>query len=236
MEFPDPDVLFGADVAHWQRFLRSRGFYGGRIDGQYGPLTKEASVKFQQEERLHQGEPVDDAVLEAARSLGYEIPQLNPPGEYFHRDGHIELSSHDRGRVERLAYLYYLWTGERITVKSGTRTPRSQAEDMYDNWYFGRNTRTHYKNREAEREIRQAYNASIAAHESRSATVNAMTKVIETQVRRHDYISLHLIGRAVDVRSHGMSPDDKVIFEELGAKLPGVRVLHEENHYHLQFQ
>lgn len=226
--------MFGADVAHWQRFLNYRGLYSGNINGKFDSATQEASFEFQREQKLHGKEPADDGVFEAAHWLGYEIPQLHPPREYFDRDGTVDLSSSDYTALNRLAYLYCLWTDEKITVTSGTRTPHKQAEAMYENWYYHRNQGTHYNNREAEGEVRQAYDASVAAHEHRSATVDAMTSVIENQVRRHVYLSWHLTGRAVDVRKRDLSSKERDAFERLAGGL-GVRLLDEQDHYHVQF-
>jgi hypothetical protein len=237
MKFPDPDLYYGADVAHWQRFLRSRGLYLGDVDGDYDSVTKEASFGFQQQEGLHRKEPVDDAVLEAAARLGYETPQPNPPGVYFYEEGRIELPSGEREPLNRLGYPYYLWTGKKITITSGARTPRQQAEAMYDNWHYRWNTGTHYTHAEAARDIREAYESSIKLHQSKHATIDAMTSVIENQVRRGVYISSHLTGRAVDVRTRDLSAGERSIFELLANRLDSVdRVVREENHDHLQFR
>jgi peptidoglycan hydrolase-like protein with peptidoglycan-binding domain len=235
IKFPDPDTLFGADVAHWQRFLKSRGLYGGDINGQFDSATQRASFDFQRREKLHEKEPVDDVMFDSARSLGYEIPEKNPSREYFNREGRVELSLIDRGTLNRLAYCYYLWTGERITVTSGTRTPREQGEAMYDNWYYRRNEGTRYTNREAEEEIRRSYDDHSRRHGRRSSTVDAMTSVIENQMRHGTYISLHLRGRAVDIRTRDMSSEENHVVDYLARQL-GVRPLDEEDHYHLQFR
>jgi len=214
--------------------LYSRGLYQSQINGTFDSITQNASFAFQRQANLHEREPVDDAVLEAARSLGYEVPEPNPPGDYVNRSGRIELSSSDYGNLNRLAYLYYLWTAERITVTSGTRTPREQAEAMYENWYYDRNQGTRYLDEEAEEEILEAYENALRANRGRNATVDAMTAVIENQVRHRRYISRHLIGRAVDVRIRDMSTEQRKIFDNL-AKALHLTPLREEDHYHLQF-
>ena len=234
--FPDPG-MHGADVAHWQRFLQSEGLYRSGISGEFDSATQDASREFQREHKLHEKEPVDDVVFEAARALGYEIPQPNPVGEYFERKGRIELSSSDYTIIGQLAYFFYLWTDERITLTSTTRTVEAQATDMYSNWYNHRNERFGYKDHEAEREIRHAYENSIRAHKGESATVDAMTSVIQDQVRRGRFISLHLTGKAVDVRTYNMSADDQDLFISLGKRIRGVeQVKPEDDHIHIQFQ
>jgi hypothetical protein len=232
--FPDFETYFNADVAHWQRFLESRRIYQSEINGAFDSITQNASFAFQRQVHLHEKVAVNDAVLEAAVSLGYEIPQPNPSGQYFSRSGRVELSTSDNRILNRLAYLYYLWTVKKITVTSGTRTPREQAEAMNDNWYYHRNQSTHYRNQGAEQEIRHAYDTAIASNLSRNARLDAMTAVIEDQVRHRTYISLHLTGRAVDVRTRDMLGDEKNVFYSLATHV-GVRPLDEEDHYHLQF-
>ena len=234
MNFPDPGTFLGADVAHWQRFLKSRGLYGHAIDGDFDGPTQDASFAFQREQKLHEREPADDTVLEAAHSLGYEIPQSHPFGKYFdEKDGTVKVPSGVYGKLNQLAYLYYLWTDERITITSGSRTEREQAEAMYDNWYYHRNENIHYTNREAEDEIHRAYKAATDANQYRGATVDAMTSVIKDQIRHGTYLSLHLTERAVDVRTGGMA--DHYRFRQLAQQL-GVKRLQEGDDDHLQFR
>jgi len=173
-------------------------------------------------------------VFETACAEGYEIPEIKPSKEYFERKGRVELSLTDRDTLNRLAYLYYLWNNERITVTSGTRTPREQAEAMYDNWHFHRNEGTHYANQHAEEEIRRSYDDQTRRHGRRGSTIDAMTSVIENQMRHGIYLSPHLRGRAVDIRTRDMSGEQRRIFDLLAVDLH-LRPLSEQDHYHLQF-
>ncbi len=106
---------------------------------------------------------------------------------------------------------------------------------MYDNWYYHRNEGTGYLNEEAEEQIQVAYENSIQAHERKSETVDAMTSVIENQMRHGIYISPHLRGRAADIRTRDMSSEENDVFDYLAGQ-PGLRPQHEEDHYHLQFR
>lgn len=119
------------------------------------------------------------AVPQVSRAL-LRQHQPSPPATYFNEAGHIELSISDRNTLNRLAYCYYLWTVARFTVTSGTRTPREQAEAMYDNWYYHRSENIRYRNQVAEAEIRAAYDANVTIGR-RNATIDAMTAVIENQ-------------------------------------------------------
>ncbi len=83
------------------------------------------------------------------------------------------------------------------------------------------------------------YNQEQRTGASRYDAVNAITRVIEGQVSRGVLISLHLQGRAVDVRSVTMTSEQRQIFERL-ARQTGARVFPENEHregphYHVQF-
>jgi hypothetical protein len=63
-----------------------------------------------------------------------------------------------------------------------------------------------------------------------------MTRVIERQVAHHEYISRHLRGEAVDVRSNDMSSEQRKAFEDaVGHILGPHRLIPETDHLHLQF-
>jgi hypothetical protein len=70
---------------------------------------------------------------------------------------------------------------------------------------------------------------------SEDDTIAAMTRVVEEQVSRGQYISLHLRGEAVDVRSRTMLPAQRKAFEEAVQRVLGHGPLEEEDHYHVQF-
>ena len=64
-----------------------------------------------------------------------------------------------------------------------------------------------------------------------------MTSVIEDQVQDDTYISPHLSGRAVDLRTRDMSSEDYEVFDSLADHFrPGMQVREEEDHDHLQFR
>ena len=165
-------------------------------------------------------------------------PSSRPDREHFTAKGCVVLSSLDRTTLTQVAYDYYLWTGEGLTVTSGTRTPRSQAAAMYYKLTHGGIPSHFYKNHQAYGEILAAYNDARKARANEQATVDAMTRVIDRQVSKGIYISLHLRGEAVDVRSRGMSSNDTKVLDEAVRRVvgdPKQHLLQETDHFHLQF-
>jgi hypothetical protein len=63
--------------------LFRRGFYRGGIDGQLGPATTEAIVRFQQDEGMPITGRLDSATLNELRALPGQ--RNGPPGEGFRR-------------------------------------------------------------------------------------------------------------------------------------------------------
>jgi hypothetical protein len=121
-------------------------------------------------------------------------------------------------------------------VHSGTRTPRQQAEAMWNNLYYGRNRQIHYRNVQAFNEINHAYLEGRRSGAGRPATVDSMTRVIEQQVENGSYISLHLRGEAVDILPNTNPPLQPNVLAEVVRELLGAgHWIPEEDHFHIQF-
>jgi len=157
--------------------------------------------------------------------------QPDPPS-HVHFSGWDQLSPKARTGLARTGDLYYEQTGRDLTVTSGKRTPQGQAQAMYDN--LQRNSTPHYSNQAAFHQIVEAYNDAVATGAGQEGAVEAMASVIERQVSQGVYISAHLTGNAVDIRSRDMSDEEKDALEE-AAKSAGGRVVIETNNIHLQF-
>jgi len=169
------------------------------------------------------------------RSAAHRQPEganTPKPSSHVHFSGWGEISPRAHSALARLGDRYYEQTGAEVTVTSGRRTPRGQAQAMYDN--LRRNRRTRYANEKAYDEILKLYNDVVASRASQQDTVGAMTRVIEQQVSRGVYISAHLTGDAVDVRSRDMSLWQRRQFQE-AVRAVGARWRDETDHYHLQF-
>lgn len=61
----------GEDVEKWQTFLRGVGLYFGKIDGMFGPLTREATEAFQARHGLVDDGIVGNRTLGEAMRLGF---------------------------------------------------------------------------------------------------------------------------------------------------------------------
>jgi hypothetical protein len=123
-----------------------------------------------------------------------------------------------------------------MTVTSGKRSPRNQAKAMFDKFYL-RDPKmgTLYKNRAAYTEIKKEYDGPDSGR-SRDDIERAMAIIIERQVAKGVYLSRHLTGKAVDVRSVGLSAQDVRRIKE-AVKREGGTVIEEgiPPHLHLQF-
>ncbi|MDO8434197.1 MAG: peptidoglycan-binding domain-containing protein [Candidatus Binatus sp.] len=219
----------GSDVVRWQQFLDSRGFYDGSIDGDFGEETEEATEVYQKESWLKVTGIVDPATIERAIRDGFSPPSDSSRRPHYTIEADIELTSEARSFMENLAERYYLETGMDLTVTSGTRTARSQAEAMYTNMRNGQDPRNLYSNYEAADEIWTAYNHQQTTGASRYDAVDAITRVIEGQVSRGVLISQHLRARAVDVRNRTMTSEQRDTFERL-ARDAGARASRENEH------
>lgn len=146
-------------------------------------------------------------------------------------------------RLDKIAAIHYQISSKVLIITSWLRTPEKQAELMF-NVLSGK---------KGEDDLRKKYEPSamleeiIAAYKNanESERLDAMTAKIKEQVAQGRYISFHLTGRAIDLRSK----------DKLGAKLQdlkmalnfviGVELLDETKdkdgnkkigeHYHLEF-
>lgn len=191
----------GAEVAAWQRFLKLKGFYGGPISGDFDSQTRDGTIKYQERHHIGENGAIGPETVKQARSDGFFVPLDRPDGKYFSEQSGVTLSYEVSSMLKPVAYEYYLWTGNKLVMHSGTRTPHGQAKAMYDNLRKGEDLRRVYG-----REVQPALSEILHAYEEarksgKEDPVEAMTRVIEEQVRRTPpvYISMHLIGEAVDV-------------------------------------
>lgn len=138
--------------------------------------------------------------------------------------------------IASIAEEFHRRTGRGIHVTSGTRTPREQARAMYDKLRLGQQLTRLYRDYEAASEIQRAYRQH--RREGASACVQAMARVIRSQVRRGCYISRHLRAQAADVRSRDMSRRERRVFEQVVGELSDVSMLREGTppHFHLQLR
>jgi len=148
----------------------------------------------------------------------------------------VTLADAVADKVDAIDDAYARRTGKHLTVTSGTRDPARQAKAMYKMLRLGGDPIRLYRNKEAAREIKRAYDEARAAGKSPDAVVGAMHGVIEGQITRGVYISAHLRAGAVDIRSRDMSKSQKKAFVAAVAEVKNVSLLEESTppHFHLQ--
>lgn len=156
-----------------------------------------------------------------------------PPPRYTVLAG-VTLSPDAAAAIGELDSAYFKKTGEHLVVTSGTRDAARQAKAMYKVIKLGGDIVRLYKNKEAAKELKDAYDR--AQGKPAEAVIEAMYATLKEQMRRGVYISSHLKADAVDIRSRTMSPSEKRAFEKSAAELGGVRVLEEAKppHFHLE--
>lgn len=120
-----------------------------------------------------------------------------------------------------------------------TRRPRAAVnpqQAMWNNMHYRLNQQVRYRNRQAEQEIHDAYLEGRRTGADERANVEAMTRVIEKQMRNGSYISRHLEGEAVDILPNTNPALQPRILEEVVTQLLGSgHCISEEDHFHIQF-
>ncbi|MRG97458.1 hypothetical protein [Polyangium spumosum] len=148
----------------------------------------------------------------------------------------VTLADAVADKVDEIDEAYFRRTGKHLTVTSGTRDAARQAKAMYKMLRLGGDPMRLYRNKEAAREIKQAYERARAKGKAPDDVVEAMYDVLRAQITRGVYISAHLRAGAVDVRSRDMSSRDKKAFVAAVNEAKGVTLLEESAppHWHLQ--
>jgi LysM repeat protein len=122
------------------------------------------------------------------------------------------------GRSNALAQEIKEKTGQDIFVTSGRRPAERQAAAMANNYANG--TAPSYANKSAEAEVKQAW---------RNGGVPAMTRVLEAQMARGEYISNHMRADSIDL-------DKNVSLSALRNSPLVKHVGVEGNHYHVDLK
>lgn len=156
-----------------------------------------------------------------------------------HRFGQLSdvvLSGPVADKVDEIDDAYFRRTGKHLMVTSGTRDPAQQARAMYKMMRLGGDPIRLYRNKEAAREIKRAYEQARGAKKSPDDIVSDVYSVIQKQVARGVYISAHLRAGAVDVRSRDLSRAEKKHFNAAVGHMKDVQMLEEFTppHFHLQ--
>ena len=134
--------------------------------------------------------------------------------------------------VDLLRDDYRRQTGRELIVTSAGRNAGEQAAAMYHNFvkYGSGSVVSGYRNKRAAREIAKAYEAN--RRRPRRA-IAAMTDVITRQIGDGVFVSNHLRGKAVDLRSWGPHRARVKALRQI-AQTRGWRVLVEATHIHVE--
>lgn len=149
---------------------------------------------------------------------------------------HVVLGPRMAETMERIASEFERRTGQQLHVTSGTRSPREQADAMFEKLSRGQRLTSLYRDFEAASEIQTAYRRHRRS--GRRTAVREMARVIRAQMGRGCFISRHLTANAVDVRSRNLSRHEQQIFRDVVNAVGGVELLQEgvPPHFHLQMR
>ena len=111
-------------------------------------------------------------------------------------------------KLASIAERFRRCTGEHLVITDGVRTPAEQAALIAARLSLGR-TLLIYRRQDLATELYEEYRMAVAAKYDPQI---ALTGVIQAQLSRGDYISAHLSGRAVDIRSRSMTPKQRDVF------------------------
>lgn len=196
-------------------------------------------------EPLNSDQPVCpgvDFVIELTR-LKNAIDKASPnenENPYYTIDEGIVLEADALAVLNKIAPLYFAKVGEKFNVNSGTRDSYRQAEAMYDVYMSGDKTFSLYKNRKAVNELI----AVIKKGESRTATIQKMTAIIQSYFEQNILMSGHQRAGAIDIDINGdtgikqMTSAQQKIMMQIAAQVTGFPALLEKSppHIHIKFK
>lgn len=135
-------------------------------------------------------------------------------------------------RLHILKEKYNRRTRRHLVITSSGRGPAAQARAIRQNIraYGVSYVNRLYGGSPAIREILRAYKANRM---SPRRAQRQMARVIHNQMARNVYVSDHLRGRAIDVRSHGRGAARLSVLRDVAHEV-GAEVSVERNHYHIR--
>ena len=123
---------------------------------------------------------------------------------------------------------------EEVFKRHRKHIAETQARTMHSNIERGDKILNLYKRKDLAKQIQNAYEDGTNAGRPSETVVRAMARVIRAQISQGEYISKHLMSRAVDVQTRDMSPGQEAALKQAASKV-GATVLRESGHWHLQF-
>jgi hypothetical protein len=162
-------------------------------------------------------------------------PNHDPATGQFTSAPGIRLTPESAAMADRIASGFFLRTGKRLRVTSGTRSSEKQATAMLNK---GPETwQSLYRDKTAVQQIRAAHDQAIEAGEGRAGAITAMAQIIRQQEKVGRYVSRHLLSHALDLSIQGLSPSEQAILGQEAQRHDG-KIIPEggrEPHIHVQF-
>lgn len=156
------------------------------------------------------------------------------PGHFTKKTSSVILTPAVEKKADEIADAFFAQAKKNIVVTDGSRTAADQASRVFDK--IKAHDLSIFLNQKAAQEIKQAHDIAVAAGKSKAKVLEAMTAVIEDQIKRKVFISKHLTGRAFDVRSKDMTAQHKKVFKQVVQHMGGVSMIEEGKppHFHIQ--
>ncbi len=148
----------------------------------------------------------------------------------------VKLNRFLHRTMNRIGSDFHSLTSRTICVTDGLRSPLQQARLLLAKLKSGSELKI-YRNRQAADQIRAAYFAVVISEAGEEDTVTTIAEVIESQLSEGIFLSKHLLGSAVDIRSRDLSSREKRLLCEV-AKPHVSRIIEEAQppHFHLEFE
>jgi len=222
----------GEDVKTLQNYLNSLGFSVGKVDGIFGPATKNAVINFQKSKGL-----VADGIVGPA-TLGALAAAINKPGNDKPSNGDKGNDSPSRGDVDRPSFspwkpatgkISLVWDRNLVALKKN-----NGINVVAPVWFSVKEVNgqiTVDSSKASKNYVNQAHGMGYKVW----ATVQSFTPSISKQVVQNDVIADHVVAKLVEfVQAYGldginidfenMDPADKHLYTKFVEK--AVQQLH----------
>ncbi|HKN84611.1 MAG TPA: hypothetical protein VJW17_14280 [Pyrinomonadaceae bacterium] len=146
----------------------------------------------------------------------------------------VILSPAVEKKVNEIADVFFDLTKKKIVITDGNRTAAHQAVQVYKKILA--HDLTIYTNHKAASQIKAAFDLAQSQGKTNAEIIQAMTRVIENQMKAKVFLSRHLTGKAFDVRNTDMNSKQQNSFKQVVQKVGGATVLSEGKppHFHVQ--
>lgn len=207
-------------------------------------LTRSEALSFLADVEKRVNESLEKFFTDANLASLQKKPKTDE-NPYYTVDAGIVLEAEAIAVLDKIGPLYFAKVGKKFNVNSGTRDAYRQAEAMWVK-YPKDKTFSEYPQRKLVDEIREAIRQAQSSGKSNAGIIQAMTDVIQNQINRKEYISVHLIAGCIDIATQpdiptgvaAMSGSEQKIMLEIAIKVTGGTAKKENNppHIHIQFK